>query len=107
MDSCLENVCPSLEKMVRSFIVMDQTGCDQLVDILLMGWWCAKCESASSTFRSNQSEVDALVGCIPSLTTDFSLLRGFSICKRAQSCRGVHPSVGNQDLAPRLHCHFS
>ena len=53
--------------MVRRFIVMVQTGRDQLVDILLMGWRWGKCESASSTFRSNWSGVDAPVDCIPLL----------------------------------------
>ena len=53
--------------MVRRFIVMVQIGRDQLVDILLMGWRWGKCESASSTFRSNWSGVDAPVDCIPLL----------------------------------------
>ena len=35
---------------MRSSIVMAQRGCDQLVDILLIGWWGGKWESASSTF---------------------------------------------------------
>lgn len=30
---------PHLETTVRSFIVMVQWRCDQIVDILLMGWW--------------------------------------------------------------------
>ena len=35
---------------MRSFIVMVQKGrYDQLVDILLIGWWGGKRESASST----------------------------------------------------------
>ena len=34
----LKTVCPDLEGIVRSFIVMVQTWCDQLVDILLIGW---------------------------------------------------------------------
>ena len=33
-----------------SFIGMVQSERDQLVDILLMGWWGGKWESASSTF---------------------------------------------------------
>lgn len=32
-------MCPNLEKIMRSFIVIVQRGSDQLVDILLMGWW--------------------------------------------------------------------
>ena len=37
--NALKTVCPDLERIVRSFIVMVQRGCDQLVDILLIGWW--------------------------------------------------------------------
>ena len=36
--NALKTVCPDLEGIVRSFIVMVQTWCDQLVDILLIGW---------------------------------------------------------------------
>ena len=33
-------VCPNLEGVVRSFTVMVQReGCNQLVDLLLIGWW--------------------------------------------------------------------
>ena len=35
----LKTMCPDLERVVRSFTVMIQRGCDQLVDILLIGWW--------------------------------------------------------------------
>ena len=36
----LKNVCTNLKRMVTSFIVMVQrTGHDQLLDVLLMGWW--------------------------------------------------------------------
>ena len=35
---------------MRSFMVMVPRGRDQLVDILLIGWWGGKWESASSTF---------------------------------------------------------
>ena len=34
-----KTVCPNLERLVRSFIVMVQRGCGQLVDDLLIGWW--------------------------------------------------------------------
>ena len=34
-----KTVCPNLERIVRVFIVMVQRGHDQLVGILLMGWW--------------------------------------------------------------------
>ena len=40
-----------LERIVRSFIVMVQRGRDRLMDILLIGWWWGKWESATSTFR--------------------------------------------------------
>ena len=46
----LKTVCPNLEQVVRSLTVMVQRGRDQLVDILLIGWWGGKWESASSTF---------------------------------------------------------
>ena len=35
----LQTKCPNLGKIVTSFIVMVQRSHDQLVDILLMGWW--------------------------------------------------------------------
>ena len=72
-------MCPSLGKGVRSFIVTAQRGCDLFVDILLMGWWSGKQESASSTFRSNGSGVYRLVGNIPSLIINFSHLEGVSV----------------------------
>ena len=37
--NALKTVCPALEGLVRSFIVIVQRGRDQLTDILLMGWW--------------------------------------------------------------------
>ena len=48
--NALKTVYLNLEGVVRSFIVMVQGGCDQLVDNLLTGWWWGKWESASSTF---------------------------------------------------------
>ena len=41
---------PNLEGVVRRFIIMVQRRCDQLLDILLTGWWWGNWESASSTF---------------------------------------------------------
>ena len=35
---------------MKSLIVTVQWGCDQLMNILLIGWWCSKWESATSTF---------------------------------------------------------
>ena len=52
---------------------------DLFVDILLMGWWSGKQESASSTFRSNWSGVYRFVGSIPSLIINFSHLEGVSV----------------------------
>ena len=49
--NALKIVCPDLERIMRSFTVMVQRGRDQLVDIVLIGWWLGKWESASSTFR--------------------------------------------------------
>ena len=46
----LKTVCLNLERVVRSFIATVQREHDQLVDILLIGWWGGKCEPASSTF---------------------------------------------------------
>ena len=34
-----KTLCPHLETIVRSFIVMVQRGCGQLVDFLLISWW--------------------------------------------------------------------
>ena len=31
-------LCPNLGKIVGSIIIIVQRGCDQLVDVLLMGW---------------------------------------------------------------------
>ena len=43
--------CSDLEAVVRSFIVkIERGGCDQLMDILRIGWWWGKWESSSSTF---------------------------------------------------------
>ena len=61
----LKTVCPNLEGEVRSFTVMVQReGRDQLVDILLIGWWGGKWELASSAFWFNRSGVYVLVGSI-------------------------------------------
>ena len=40
--NALKTVCPALEGLVRSFTVIVQRGRDQLIDILLMGWWWDK-----------------------------------------------------------------
>ena len=38
----LTNMCLHLKRVVRNFIVMLQKGCDQFVDILLIGWLLGK-----------------------------------------------------------------
>ena len=35
----MNTVCPDLGEVVRSFTVIVQRGHDQLMDILLIGWW--------------------------------------------------------------------
>ena len=77
--SCLEKLRVHLERIVRSFIVIFQRGCRQLVDSLLMGGWWGKKESTSSIFRSSWSGVFLLVGSIPSLIINFSHLQGVSV----------------------------
>ena len=37
--NALKTVCPNIQSVVRSFIVIVQRGCDQLMNILLIGWW--------------------------------------------------------------------
>ena len=37
--NALKTVCPNLERLVRRFTVIVQRGRDQLLDILLIGWW--------------------------------------------------------------------
>ena len=38
-DRLFNTVYPQLETVVRNLIVMIQSGRDQFVDILLIGWW--------------------------------------------------------------------
>ena len=96
-------LCPSLEWRVRSFAVVVLRGGNQLVDILLIGWWWGKWESASATFWLQQVWVYVLVGSIQCPST----WGGFSIYRIAQRCCYVYPLRENQDLDPRLHhCFF-
>ena len=37
--NALKTMYSDLGKIVRNSIIAVQRGCDQLVDILLMGWW--------------------------------------------------------------------
>ena len=67
-------LCPNLEGVVRSSIVMFQRGHDQLVDIILTGWWWGKWKSGSLTIL--------LVRGLPSCgqhTVNFSRLEGVSV----------------------------
>ena len=75
----LKNHMSQLGEIVRYFIVIVQRGYDQLMDILLMGWWWSKEKSASSAFRPKWSGVYILVGHIPSLIVNFSSLEGVSV----------------------------
>ena len=61
----------------ESFIGMVQTGCDQLMDTLLMGCWCGKWESASSTFCFPTS-LGSTRAC-GHLSVNFSHLVGVSV----------------------------
>ena len=91
----LRTARPDLEGLVRSLMVMVQRGRDQLVDILLMGWWGGKWESASSTFWFQPVWGPHASG---QQTVNFShLVGGLSICKTAQSYCYVYPLRENQD----------
>ena len=57
-------------------IAMVQRGHDQLVDVLLNGWWCGKWESESPCFRFQQ--VWRLCVC-EQHTINFSNLVGVSV----------------------------
>ena len=35
----LKTMCPNLDRTARSFIVMVQRACDQLLDFLQTNWW--------------------------------------------------------------------
>ena len=61
---------------MRHFIVMVQRGLDQLVDILLIGWWGSKWALASSTFWFQP--VWGLHAC-GQQTVNFSHLVGVSV----------------------------
>ena len=67
---------PTWRGVVRSFTVMVQRGCDQLMDFLLIGWWWGKWESASSTFWFQP--VWGLRAC-EQHTVNFSHLVGVSV----------------------------
>ena len=69
---------------MRAFIVMVQRGRDQLVDILLIGWWGGKWASASSTFWFQL--VWGLRAC-GQHAVNFSHLVGFQCC---------HPKAGGE-----------
>ena len=70
---------------------MVQRGRGQLVDLLLIGWWGGKWESASSTFWFQP--LWGLRAC-GQHTVNFSPHGGFGICRRAQSHCYVYPLRG-------------
>ena len=100
--NALKAVCPDLECIVRSFIVMVQRGrCDQLVDFLLIGWWWGKCESALSTFWFQLIWSLRACGQLPSLTWwEFQYLQNSS---QILLCVSLEWEPG---LVPRLHYWF-
>ena len=59
---------------MRSFVVMVQRGRDQLMDILLIGWWDGKWESASPIFW-----FQLVRGLCGQQTVNFSHLEGVSV----------------------------
>ena len=59
--------------------MVQRGGRDQLVDLLLIGWWWGKWESASSTFWFQPVWGLVLVGNIPSLVFNFFHLEGGSV----------------------------
>ena len=65
---------------------MVQRGCDQLVDILLMGWWWYNRSQRHQHSGLNWSGVCILVGSVPSLIT-FSHLEGVSVSAKQISAR--------------------
>ena len=73
------------------------------MDILLIGWWWGKWQSASSTFWLQWVWGLLTVGR-KQLTSP--TWWGFSICKTAQRYCYVYPLRENQDPAPRLHYCF-
>ena len=95
-------MCPNLEKIVRSIIVMIQRECAQL--ILLISDEASRSQHDQSS-GSNLSAVYMLVGSISSLIGNFSHLEGVLDSADGYCC--VYLLMENQDLAPRLHCCFS
>ena len=80
---------------------MVQRGCDQLVDIFLIGWWWGKWESASSAFSFQW--VWGLPAC-GQHTINFSHLVEVSVS--ARQLKGIVlciPWRGTRSLPPGLH----
>ena len=67
---------------MSSFIALVQRGHEQLMDVLLMGWWWGKEVSASSTLKSNWSGVCMSVGNLPLLVINFSHLEQASVSEK-------------------------
>ena len=87
---------------MRTFIVVVQRGrCDQLVDLLLIGWWWGKCESALSTFWFQLIWSLRTCGQLPSLTWwEFEYLQNSS---EILLCVSLEWKPGP---VPRLHYWF-
>ena len=103
--NALKTVCPDLEEVVRSFIVIVQSGeWDQLKDIFLIGWWWGNLESGSWTFWLQMAW--GLCACRQLAVNFFYLVGGFNICKIAQRYCYVYHLKGNQNPVPRLYYCF-
>ena len=83
---------------------MVQRGRDQLVDLLLIGWWWGKWESASSTFGFYC--VWGLHAC-GQQRVNFTHLVGVSVSAKQLEDIVMCPLRGNQEFAPRLYYCFS
>ena len=80
-------LCPDLEGARRSFTVSIQRGPNQLVDILLIGWWWGNQESVSLTLWFPQ--VLGLLACGQQLTSP--TWWESNLGKRAERCCYVIP----------------
>ena len=104
-------LCPNLEWIVRSFAVIVQRGSDQLVDILLIGWWWGKWESASATDWFQYVWVYVLVGSIQFTSTwqGFQYLQNSSeilLCISAEGELGPWPMGAVLFLSVLFHLVF-
>ena len=95
-------LCLSLDGVVRSFIVIVQGVCDQIVDILLIGWWWSKWKWNHHPFWFQPVLGLRVCGQVLLLTVNFSYLIGASVSvKQRYFC--VYPLRGSHDPSLRLH----